>query len=64
MRYSLKRASTRIFLDVRQKGERGQKTDDARPDLNTSFLVVADNAHSSLAEFDDAFLLQLLNCLD
>ena len=45
--------------------ERGvQKTGDARPDLNTPFLMVADNAHRSLAELDDAFLLQLLNCLD
>jgi hypothetical protein len=41
-----------------------KKTGDARPDLNASFLMVADNAHSSLAEFDDAFLLQLLDCLD
>jgi len=32
--------------------------------LNTPFLMVANDAHSSLAELDDAFLLQLLNCLD
>jgi hypothetical protein len=48
---------------VRKEGE-SKKTGDARPDLNTSFLVVADNAHRSLTEFDDAFLLQLLNSLD
>ncbi len=60
----MKRASTRIFLVVRQKGEGEQKTGYARPDLNTPFLMVANDAHSSLAELDDAFLLQLLNCLN
>jgi hypothetical protein len=37
---------------------------DARPDLNTALLVVADDAHGSLAEFNDAFLLQFLDCLN
>jgi hypothetical protein len=41
-----------------------KKKNHTRPDLNTSFLMVADNAHSSLTELDDAFLLQLLNCLN
>jgi len=59
----VKRASTRIFLVVRQK-EQEQKAGDARPDLNTPFLMVTDDTHSSFAELDYAFLLQLLNCLD
>lgn len=42
----------------------GVKKSDARPDLNTTLLLVANDAHSSLAELDDTFLLQFLNCLD
>jgi hypothetical protein len=60
----VKRASTRIFLVFRQEGEKGEQAQSyARPYLNTSVLMVADDAHSSLAELDDAFLLQLLDCL-
>jgi hypothetical protein len=64
MRYSVKRASTRIFLVFVKSERKEQKNNYSRPDLNTSFLMVADNAHSSFTKLDDAFLLQLLNCLD
>lgn len=37
---------------------------DPRPDLNTTLLLVTNDAHSSLGELDDTFLLQFLNCLD
>lgn len=40
------------------------KRSDARPDLDTSLLVVADDTHRSFTKLDDAFLLQFLNRLD
>ena len=47
-----------------RKERENQKTGDARPDLDTPFLMVANDAHSTLAELDNTFLLQFLNCLD
>jgi hypothetical protein len=50
------RASTRNFCYKVEK--------DARPDLNASLLVIADDVHGRLAKLDNTFLLEFLYGLD
>ena len=52
------------YSSRRERRAGTKKKNYARPHLNTTLLMVAYDTHSSLAELDDTFLLQLLNCLD